>query len=93
MTWVHQGVRNKFVMAETDDQSSDKFSMPIPPNPAPTKFAVGLRGATQQRNASDPSIGQTYSGRNCHSVTPSSTRKKTFSCLCESLVGFSRCFF
>lgn len=65
----------------------------MPPKPAPTKLATALFGATQHRKAREPSMGNTNSGRNCQRMTASSTRKKTFDCLRDSAVGFSRCCF
>lgn len=41
-TWVHQGERNKLVLAETLDQSSERLRKPMPPNPEPRKLAVLL---------------------------------------------------
>ena len=35
------------------DQSRERFRKPIPPRPAPMKFAVAFRGATQHRNESE----------------------------------------
>lgn len=93
MTWVHHGVKKRLVTWEIDDQSKERFRNPMPPNPAPMKFAVGLLGATQHKKAMDPSMGKAYSGRNCHRITPSRTRKKTLICFRDSLVGFSRSFF
>lgn len=61
-TWVHHGVRKRLYLAVMFDQSRDKLRKPIPPKPAPMKFATWLCGATQQRKASEPSIGNTYSG-------------------------------
>lgn len=75
------------------DQSRDRLRKPIPPKPEPTKLATWLCGATQQRKASEPSIGKTYSGRNCHRVTPSKTNQNTFVCFWDSGVGFCLCFF
>lgn len=93
MTCVHHGVRNRLAPEAMLDQSSDRLRKPMPPKPAPIKLATGLRGATQHRNASDPSMGKTNSGRNCHRMTATSTPKKTRICLLERGDGFSRCFF
>ena len=92
-TWVHQGVRNRLYLAVMFDQSRDRLRKPMPPKPAPMKLATWLCGATQQRKASEPSIGKTYSGKNCHSVTPSKTSQNTFVCFRDSGVGFCLCFF
>ena len=92
-TWVHQGVRNRLYLAVMFDQSRDRLRKPMPPKPAPMKLATWLCGATQQRKASEPSIGKTYSGRNCHKVTPSKTSQNTFVCFRDSGVGFCLCFF
>jgi hypothetical protein len=96
MTCVHHGVINRLLLLLKLlrlDQSRDKLRTLMPPNPAPTKFATGLRGATQQRKANDPSIGKMYSWRNCQRVIPSRTLKNTFICFLETRVGFSLCFF
>lgn len=93
ITCVHHGVRNRLVLTEILDQSSDKFRNPMPPKPPPMKLATLLRGATQQRNASEPSMGKTNSGRNCHRMTAVRTAKKILICLRERRVGFWRCFF
>ncbi len=39
---AYHGVRNKLLNPETVDQSNDKLSNPIPPNPEPMKLAVGF---------------------------------------------------
>jgi hypothetical protein len=65
----------------------------MPPNPAPMKLALGFRGATQQRNARDLSIGKAYSGRNCQKITAVSTAKKTYICFLDVDDGCSLWFF
>lgn len=94
MTCVYHGVTNKFPIPSIllmFDQSSVRFKNPMPPRPLPMKFATLLFGATQQRKASDESIGKTYSGRNCHKVIPRSTLKNTIVCFLETGDGNSRC--
>lgn len=75
------------------DQSRERFKKPMPPKPAPTKFATWLRGATQHKKESDPNMGKTYSGRNCHRVIPSRTSQNTLVSLRDAGVGFCLCFF
>lgn len=69
------------------DQSRLKFMKPMPPKPAPMKLATAFSGATQHRNAKDPNIGKTNSGRNCHNVIPPRTEKKTIICFREAVDG------
>ena len=93
MTCVYQGVKNKLPIAlrlPTQDQLSDRFKNPMPPNPPPTKFAAGLFGATQHRKARDESIGKTYSGRNCQMATARRVKKNTFICRRDTGEGNSR---
>lgn len=90
ITCVHHGVTNKLLLLLRLlilDQSKVKFNRPIPPKPDPMKFAVALFGATQHRNAMEPSIGNAYSGRNCHKVMNSNTEKNTFICFLETRDG------
>lgn len=93
MTCVQYSVRNKFVLALISDQSRDRFKNPMPPKPEPRKLAVAFSGATQHKKARDPSIGKTYSGRNCQRITPTRTEKKTFICLLDLAEGCVRSFF
>lgn len=96
ITCVHHGVTNKLPLLLRLlklDQSNDRFNMPIPPNPEPMKFAVAFLGATQHKNAREPSIGKINSGRNCHVVINASEKKNTFICFLETRVGFAFCFF
>ena len=96
MTWVHHGVTNKLLellKLAILDQSSVRFKKPIPPKPEPMKFATLFFGATQQRNAKEPSIGNTNSGRNCHKVIPARTPKNTLICFFETRDGCCLCFF
>ena len=96
MTWVQYGVKNKLpalLRLLILDQSRLRFKNPIPPKPAPMKFAVAFLGATQHNKAKDPNIGKTYSGRNCQSVTVASTEKKTTICFLDAADGCSLCFF
>lgn len=96
ITCVHHGVTNKLPLLLRLlklDQSNDRFNRPIPPNPEPRKFAVAFLGATQHRNAMEPSIGKINSGRNCHVVTNASAEKNTFICFLETRVGCAFCFF
>jgi len=62
-------------------QSNERFRKPIPPIPAPMKFAVALRGATQHRKDSELSIGKTYSGKNCQKIMKTKDPKNTYFCL------------
>ena len=39
---AYHGVKNRLLNPETVDQSNDKLSKPIPPNPEPMKLAVGF---------------------------------------------------
>ena len=95
-TCVQNGVRKRLpalLRLPILDQSKLRFKNPIPPNPEPMKLATAFSGATQQRNAKEPNIGKTYSGRNCQSVTAARTEKKTIICFLDVLVGCSLCFF
>lgn len=92
-TCVHQGFRKRLPLEDMLDQSRLRFKKPIPPNPAPIKFATWLRGATQHKKARDPSMGKTNSGRNCQRMMPSRAIQKTLVCLRDSCVGFCLCFF
>jgi hypothetical protein len=96
MTWVHHGVTNRLLLSLKLlrlDQSSDRFKTLVPPKPEPRKVATELWGATQHRKAKEPSIGKTFSGRNCQGVMPSRTPKKTFIFSRETREGVSLCFF
>ncbi len=93
---VQKGVKNMLPLLlrlDTLDQSSDRFKNPIPPKPEPMKFAVRLCGATQHKNASDPTNGKTYSGRNCHRATPKKAPQKTIIWRLDNGEGYSLCFF
>ena len=96
ITWVQNGVKKRlplFPKLDTLDQSRLRFKNPIPPKPAPMKFAVAFLGATQQRKAKDPSMGKANSGRNCQNVTAPRTAQKVCICFLEVVDGKSLCFF